>query len=136
MRYLLKLFSLFFILSFIFWGCSSTTEPDQESTPGSDAFELLTDGMWKLAGTLGIDTICVRGNYKYNSDYTGAVYCTSGDTVLVTYTWGLEDNDGKLVFTMYSVTEHATLQKLTESEMNLYWIERDVGHYYTKVVEE
>ncbi len=91
--------------------------------------------MWKLAGTIGIDTITVRGNYKYSSDYSGAVYCTWGDTILCTFSWGLEDNDEKLVFTMNSVTEHATIKKLTKSEMNLYWIERDVGHYYTKVVE-
>ena len=133
MRYPLKLFSLLIILTLIFWGCSSSTDskPEQEPQPGT--FELLTDGKWKLAGTLGIDTISVKGNYKYNSDYTGEVYCTWEDTVLCRFTWGLEANDDRLVFTRSSLTEHATIQKLTETEMNLFWIEREIGHYYSKV---
>jgi len=136
MRFVFRFFSPFFILFLVFWGCSSSTEsePEQEPEPGN--FELLTDGRWKLAGTLGVDTISVRGNYKYNSDYTGAVYCVWEDTVLCAFTWGLEDNDEKLVYTRNSITEHATIQKLTETEMNLFWIERNIGHYYTKVVEE
>jgi hypothetical protein len=134
MKYFIKLFSLFFILALVFGGCSSITQPEPE--PGPDTFDLLTDGRWKLEGTMGIDTCTVRGINKYNSDYTGAVYCARGDTILVTFSWGLEDNDKVLVFTINSETEHATIQKLTKTEMNLHWIERDVGHYYTKVVEE
>ncbi len=140
MKNIVKLFSLFIISTLIYWGCSSTTEPD----PDPEVVELLTDGMWEICDSNGIiDTTESRGRYKYNSDYTGVMYMMwvspEGEwEISATFTWKLEDSSIKLVYSSpsQSGSVSATIEKLTDTELILFWLHWDMRQYYTNVPDQ
>lgn len=139
MTNIVKLFNVFIISTLIFWGCSSSTEPDPEPD-NEEVVNLLTDGMWEICDSNGIidTTEERRGRYKYNSDYTGEIYMlwegSDGEwDFAYTFTWKLENSSTKLFFSMGSYSAYATIEKLTDTELILFWFEENVRNFYIKV---
>ena len=141
MTNIVKLIIFSIISTLIFWGCSSTTEPEPEPGPDPAVVELLIDGMWEICDSNWIiDTTDTRGRYKYNSDYTGVMYMMwespGGDwDIYATFTWKLEDSSTKLVYSSpsQSGSVSATIEKLTATELILFWLHQDTRQYYTNV---
>ena len=143
MTNIVKFLILIIISTLIFGGCSSSTEPDPEPGPDPEVVKLLTDGMWEKVDSTGVvdTTEERRARFKYNSDYTGEMYMlwegSGGEwDFMYTFTWKLENSSTKLFFSSGLGSAYAEIEKLTETELILYWIEEDMRDFYIKVPDQ
>jgi len=137
-----KLLMLLLSTIIIIWGCSSSTEPaDKYGSENEEVVNLLSSGMWEVTDSTGvIDFTDIRVRFKFNTNHTVLIYVLMPDPgseweFVNLVTWRLEENSTKLIFPTEPNLAPAKIEKLSETELVLYFIEEGNRDYYTKIQE-